>query len=83
MTVHFEDVTHQPTTVACPANHTYSLAEKSMPLFTITAPSLQMLIQDEGRFKPDQYWCGAAGRWMYRRCTVPIELSVTQRYACD
>ncbi|HCU75272.1 MAG TPA: allophanate hydrolase, partial [Acinetobacter baumannii] len=50
MTVHFEDVTHSPTTVNIPQQITRTVEPKqSVPLFTITAPSLQMLIQDEGR----------------------------------
>jgi hypothetical protein len=79
MAVHFEDVTHQPTTVSVPQQVTRTVESKqSMPLFTVTAPSLQMLIQDEGRFNQTKLVWVLQGRWMYRRCTVQIELSVTQ-----
>ena len=62
MTVHFEDVTHQPTTV--------NVLEKIVPtikpkfvdaLFTVTAPSLQTLIQDEGRLNQSKIGVGSAG----------------------
>lgn len=62
MTVHFEDVTHQPTTVSVPQQVTRTVEPKqSMPLFTVTAPSLQMLIQDEGRFNQTKIGVGVAG----------------------
>ena len=62
MTVHFEDVTHQPTTVRVAQQVTRTVEPKqSMPLFTVTAPSLQMLIQDEGRFNQTKIGVGVAG----------------------
>lgn len=62
MTVHFEDVTHQPTTVSVPQQVTRTVEPKqSMPVFTVTAPSLQMLIQDEGRFNQTKIGVGVAG----------------------
>ena len=62
MTVHFEDVTHRPTTVTVPQQITRKAEPKqSVPLFTITAPSLQMLIQDEGRLNQTNIGVGVAG----------------------
>jgi biotin-dependent carboxylase-like uncharacterized protein len=62
MTVNFEDVTHQPTTVSVAQQVTGTVEPKqSMPLFTVTAPSLQMLIQDEGRFNQTKIGVGVAG----------------------
>lgn len=62
MTVHFEDVTHNPTTVTVPLQITRTVEPKqSVPLFTITAPSLQMLIQDEGRLNQTNIGVGVAG----------------------
>ena len=62
MTVHFEDVTHQPTTVSVAQQVNRTVEPKqSMPLFTVTAPSLQMLIQDEGRFNQTKIGVGVAG----------------------
>ncbi|TLU33078.1 carboxyltransferase domain-containing protein, partial [Acinetobacter baumannii] len=62
MTVHFEDVTHRPTTVTVPQQITRKAEPKqSVPLFTITAPSLQMLIQDEGRLNQSNIGVGVAG----------------------
>ena len=62
MTVHFEDVTHHPTTVTVPQQITRKAEPKqSVPLFTITAPSLQMLIQDEGRLNQTNIGVGVAG----------------------
>ena len=62
MTVHFEDVTHRPTTVNVPQQITCKAEPKqSVPLFTITAPSLQMLIQDEGRLNQTNIGVGVAG----------------------
>ena len=62
MTVHFEDVTHRPTTVTVPKQITRTVEPKqSVPLFTITAPSLQMLIQDEGRLNQTNIGVGVAG----------------------
>ncbi|ENX12588.1 TIGR00370 family protein [Acinetobacter sp. CIP 64.2] len=62
MTVHFEDVTHRPTTVNIAQQITRTVEPKqSVPLFSITAPSLQMLIQDEGRFNQTKLGVGIAG----------------------
>ncbi|WP_043971548.1 MULTISPECIES: 5-oxoprolinase subunit B/C family protein [Acinetobacter] len=62
MTVHFKDVTHRPTTVNIPQQITSTVEPKqSVPLFSITAPSLQMLIQDEGRFNQTKLGVGIAG----------------------
>lgn len=62
MTVHFEDVTHRPTTVTVPQQITRKAEPKqSVPLFKITAPSLQMLIQDEGRLNQTNIGVGVAG----------------------
>ncbi|MDV7503649.1 urea amidolyase family protein [Acinetobacter baumannii] len=62
MTVHFEDVTHRPTTVNVPQQITCKVEPKqSVSLFKITAPSLQMLIQDEGRLNQTNIGVGVAG----------------------
>lgn len=62
MTVHFEDVTHSPTTVNVPQQITRKVETKqSVSLFKITAPSLQMLIQDEGRLNQTNIGVGVAG----------------------
>lgn len=62
MTVHFEDVTHQPTTVSVPEKIVPTIKPKSVDaLFTVTAPSLQMLIQDEGRLHQSKIGVGSAG----------------------
>lgn len=66
MTVHFEDVSHKPVTVNVPKHidRTQDVqlhsTEKSA-VFKITAPSLQMLIQDQGRLKQTNIGVGAAG----------------------
>ncbi|ENX34795.1 TIGR00370 family protein [Acinetobacter colistiniresistens] len=62
MTVHFKDVTHRPTAVNVPQQITSTVEPKqSVPLFSITMPSLQMLIQDEGRFNQTKIGVGMAG----------------------
>jgi KipI family sensor histidine kinase inhibitor len=62
MTVHFEDVTHNPTTVSVPQQISAIEAPASgVAVFKITAPSLQMLIQDEGRLHQSRLGVGSAG----------------------
>jgi KipI family sensor histidine kinase inhibitor len=62
MTVHFEDVTHQPITVSVPKKILPKIKPQSADaLFTVTAPSLQMLIQDEGRLNQSKIGVGGAG----------------------
>ncbi len=64
MTVHFEDITHQPVTVAVAKQITPTPTEvqnSKKPIFKITAPSLQMTIQDEGRFQQTNIGVGTAG----------------------
>lgn len=61
MTVHFEDVTHRPVSVNVPRQITSSEHCLGDAVFTITAPSLQMLIQDEGRFQQTKIGVGTAG----------------------
>lgn len=60
MQVHFEDVTHLPVSVQVPAQIRPTLSAAT-PAFKITAPSLQMLIQDEGRFNQTNIGVGSAG----------------------
>ena len=62
MTVHFEDVTHLPTSVPVPEQISPThKAQSSKALFTVTAASLQMLIQDEGRLNQSKMGVGSAG----------------------
>ncbi|TCM60664.1 allophanate hydrolase [Acinetobacter calcoaceticus] len=74
MQVHFEDVTHNPTTVAVSSNvdavaqahqtvETESSARQStaQAVFKITAASLQMLMQDQGRLNQTALGVGTAG----------------------
>jgi KipI family sensor histidine kinase inhibitor len=70
MSVQFEDVTHKPVTVNVPHTvHNHRAQDERIPsneqtteaLLKITAPSLQMLIQDEGRFKHTNIGVGTAG----------------------
>lgn len=65
MTVHFEDVTHHPVTIDVPKaiSKDISTTENTpkKALFKITAPSLQMTIQDEGRFNQTNIGVGTAG----------------------
>ncbi len=49
-----------------------------MPLFTVTAPSLQMPFKMKGVLTRPRLGLVLQGRWMYRQCTVQIELLVTQ-----
>ncbi|MEG2921488.1 MAG: 5-oxoprolinase/urea amidolyase family protein [Acinetobacter sp.] len=61
MTVHFEDVTHHPVSVSVPKQIIPTEKPSVEPVFKITAPSLQMLIQDEGRFNQTNIGVGTAG----------------------
>ena len=61
MIVHFEDVTHQPISVSVPKQIMHTEKPFAEPVFKITAPSLQMLIQDEGRFNQTNIGVGTAG----------------------
>ena len=66
MTVHFEDVTRHPVSVHVPAQiHSFDdspiCADQNEAVFKITAPSLQMLIQDEGRLSQTNIGVGTAG----------------------
>ncbi|SPL69577.1 5-oxoprolinase subunit B/C family protein [Acinetobacter stercoris] len=61
MNVHFEDVTRHPVSVNVPKQIVAVEEKRSSPVFKITAPGLQMLIQDEGRFNQTNIGVGTAG----------------------
>lgn len=72
MTVQFEDVTHQPQRIQVPATWAAEpVAKQDTPIdqsidsapaaFSICATSLQMLIQDQGRFQQAHLGVGQAG----------------------
>lgn len=61
MQVHFEDKTHAPVSVSVPVQINPTEAVTNAAVFKITAASLQMLMQDEGRFNQSKIGVGSAG----------------------
>jgi KipI family sensor histidine kinase inhibitor len=62
MQVHFEDVTHRPTRISLPPSRVHRpTALAGQAALSITCASLQMLMQDEGRFDQSQMGVGVAG----------------------
>lgn len=61
MQVHFEDVGHQTVSIQVPEQLSLTPSSQKQAVFQITAPSLQMLIQDEGRFQQSNIGVGRAG----------------------
>ena len=81
MTVHFEDVTHHPVLVSVPKQIMQTEKPSVEPVFKITAPSLQMLIQDEGRFNQTNIGVGTAGAMDLSAMHSANRLSVIQSRA--
>lgn len=65
MQVDFKDITHAPVQVQVPANIKQTVVSQSSTqgtaVLAITAASLQMLIQDQGRFNQTRLGVGTAG----------------------